>query len=135
MVYGECRITHNWSSAVTFHESFGLVAVGVGSAVYWYVSETMGHGDLRPYGLVQFYPAVALPLICLLFSGRRTDGRSLAWLMLWYAVAKLCEHFDGAIYDLLGNTVSGHTIKHLVAAAAILVVIRMVRRPPNPPAP
>lgn len=113
-----------------------LVALGVGSAVYWYVSETLGHGDLRIYGLVQFYPALAIPLICVFFPGRRTDGKSVAWLMFWYALAKLCEHFDGAIYALSGSTLSGHTIKHLVAALAVLVVIRMLRRNSlEPPAP
>ena len=102
-------------------------AVGVGSAVYWYVSETLGHGDLRIYGLVQFYPALAIPLICVFFAGRRTDGRSVAWLIFWYALAKLCEYFDVAIHVLSDGALSGHTIKHLVAAMAVLVVIQMLR--------
>ena len=104
-----------------------LVAVGVGSAVYWYVSETLGHGDLRIYGLVQFYPALAIPLICVFFAGRRTDGKSVAWLIFWYALAKLCEYFDVAIHVLSDGALSGHTIKHLVAAMAVLVVIQMLR--------
>ena len=105
-----------------------LLAIGIGAVVYWYLSEAVGRGDLAPYGLVQFFPLLAIPLICLLFPGRRTRGKHVVYLVLWYAVAKLCELFDGEIYALLGNTVSGHSLKHLMAAAAAAVVLAMLRR-------
>ena len=44
-----------------------LIGLGVLSLVYWNVTEAQGEGDLRYYGLVQFYPIVALPLILWLF--------------------------------------------------------------------
>jgi hypothetical protein len=31
-------------------------------------------------------------------------------------VAKVTEHFDKRIFQLTGNRISGHTIKHLAAA-------------------
>ena len=105
-----------------------LLAIGIGAVVYWHLSEVAGRGDLAPYGLVQFFPLLAIPLICLLFPGRRTTGKHVVYLVLWYAVAKLCELFDGEIYALLGNTVSGHSLKHLMAAAAAAVVLAMLRR-------
>ena len=40
-----------------------------------------------------------------------------------YVLAKVLEHFDGAIYSI-GKLVSGHTLKHLAAAAACFVVLR-----------
>ena len=105
-----------------------LLAIGIGAVVYWHLGEVAGRGDLAPYGLVQFFPLLAIPLICLLFPGRRTTGKHVVYLVLWYAVAKLCELFDGEIYALLGNTVSGHSLKHLTAAAAAAVVLAMLRR-------
>jgi hypothetical protein len=35
-----------------------------------------------------------------------------------YGLAKVFEFFDHGTFDLLGETVSGHTLKHLSAAAA-----------------
>lgn len=47
-----------------------------------------------------------------------------------YALAKVFEYFDEQIYAI-GHVVSGHTLKHLVAAAACWVVLRyfQTRRP------
>lgn len=104
-----------------------LVAAGILSLVYWDWSEAQGRGDLRFYGLVQFYPVVALPLLVRLFpKGRHTAGPYLFWLILWYAVAKALETFDAQVFALLGTAVSGHTLKHLAAAAATAVVVRML---------
>jgi hypothetical protein len=105
-----------------------LLAIGIGAVVYWYFSEAAGRGDLAPYALVQLFPLLAIPLICLLFPGRRTSGKHVVYLVLWYALAKLCERLDGEIYALLGNTVSGHSLKHLMAAAAAAVMLAMLRR-------
>jgi hypothetical protein len=33
-----------------------LIALGIASIAYWHVTEAAGHGDLRFYDLVQFYP-------------------------------------------------------------------------------
>jgi hypothetical protein len=104
------------------------VAFGVAATVYWYV--TAWPGDLRFYALVQAYPALAIPLLCWLFPGRLTSGRHVAWLLAFYGLAKVCEAFDRAIFDFLGGVVSGHTVKHLLAALSVYVVLVMLRRAP-----
>jgi hypothetical protein len=111
-----------------------LLGIGVASAFYWRWTEGIGAGDLRPYAVVQFFPMLALPLVCLMFPpGRVTSGTPLAWLMAWYGAAMLCEGLDHVIYTALGSAVSGHSIKHLLAAVAPLMVARMLvvaaRRP------
>ena len=104
-----------------------LLGVGVISLVYWNWTESLGRGDLRPYALVQFYPMVVLPLIIGLFPQHHyTVGRFLAWGILWYGLSKLFEHFDHEVFELLGQTVSGHTLKHLAAAVAPFFVMRML---------
>ena len=40
-----------------------------------------------------------------------------------YALAKVFEYYDSAIYST-GSIVSGHTLKHLAAAAACFSVLR-----------
>lgn len=103
------------------------VVLGVVSLVYWDWSETNGIGDLRFYGLVQFYPLLALPVICWLFpKAHYTDGGYIAWIIGWYAVAKVLEHFDAEIFDMFGRAISGHSLKHLASAVATFVVWRMM---------
>lgn len=105
-----------------------LIPAGILSLVYWSWTENLGHGDLRFYGFVQFYPIFAIPLMCYLFRDYRyTPLKYILWLMFWYAVAKVLEFFDVEIFDLLGNSVSGHSLKHLCSALSVLVVLRMLQ--------
>jgi hypothetical protein len=43
-----------------------------------------------------------------------------------YALAKLLEFLDREIYSL-GSIVSGHTLKHLAAAAASFAILRLLQ--------
>jgi len=104
-----------------------LLVVGVASLLYWVWTGQAGRGDLRFYGLVQFLPIVLIPVICWLFPAHRhTAGRHIAAIVGWYALAKVFEQFDAQLYDILGNAVSGHSLKHLVAGVATACVIPMV---------
>jgi len=104
-----------------------LIAAGIASLVYWHWTESLGRGDLRFYGFVQFYPLVVVPIVCWLFPRyRRTAGRYIAWVIGWYGLSKLLEHYDGEIFDILGHTVSGHTLKHLAATVATFVALQML---------
>ena len=44
-----------------------------------------------------------------------------------YALAKLFEFYDSAIYSA-GSIVSGHTLKHLAAAAACVAILRYFQK-------
>jgi hypothetical protein len=99
-----------------------LVACGVAAALYWAWSESQGRGDLRPYGLVQFLPLVLIPLILLLFPAKYIRGSLLISAFALYVLAKACEYFDGEIYGVSG-LVSGHTLKHVLAALAVLCIL------------
>jgi hypothetical protein len=105
-----------------------LIALGVGTVMYWHVTEQQGRGDLRPYFFVQFYPMLALPLLLLLLPPRYTRTSDVFIALGWYVVAKLCEHAgDMRIYDW-GHVVSGHTLKHLAAATGAYWILRMLQK-------
>lgn len=106
-----------------------LVVLGIFSVIYWHLTEQIGQGDLRLYAVVQFFPMLAIPLICFLFSPRRLDARYLVAMVGLYGLAKIFEFFDHGIFDLFGRIVSGHTFKHLTAAAAAFMALPMLRHP------
>ena len=103
-----------------------LLAAGMASVVYWHVSELNGSGDLRPYVLVQFLPIVLIPLMLVLFNSRLNGNKYIWGIIGAYAVSKLMEHFDARIYNTLG-VVSGHSLKHLVAALATFIFYLALR--------
>ena len=95
-----------------------LIAIGVLSILLWRWT-----GDLRLYGWVQFFPCLVLPVLFLRFPPKYS-GTSY-WLIAaaLYVLAKLFEFNDGAIY-LAGSILSGHTLKHLAAAAGCFTILR-----------
>ncbi|MDH5260447.1 MAG: ceramidase [Gammaproteobacteria bacterium] len=99
-----------------------LLLAGIASVVYWAFTESLGHGDLRPYALVQFLPMLLIPLIILLYPTRSDLGRYVWWMIGFYVAAKVFEQLDGAIY-VGGHMLSGHTLKHLAASLAPLSLV------------
>lgn len=109
-----------------------LLAIGAGSVLYWDVTQSHGHGDLRPYALVQFGSLLAILLLVVLFPARYTRGADFIVSLGIYGVAKLFEAADRIIYGW-GGIVSGHTLKHVVAAISAYWILRMIKlRKPIP---
>lgn len=100
-----------------------LLVAGAGSVAFWYAGELHGAGDLRPYAVVQFAPAVLIPLMLWLFPARYTGGGYLVGVIVIYGAAKLFELLDDSIFSI-GNLLSGHTLKHLTAALAAFWLLR-----------
>lgn len=103
-----------------------MLAVGAVSVVYWRATERAGEGNVIPYGILQGYSVVILLVIAVLLPSRYTRARDIYWVFAWYVIAKVLEALDPLILGL-GEIVSGHTLKHLAAGVAGLVVARMAR--------
>jgi Ceramidase len=97
-----------------------LLLSGIISVIYWYVTELNGNGDLRAYALVQFLPVLLIPVILWLFNSKLNGNKYIWGILGAYALSKFMEFFDAPIYSKLG-IVSGHTLKHLIAAFATLI--------------
>ncbi len=105
-----------------------LLALGALTVMYWYATERTGHGNVIPYGLYQGWSILAIVLLIALFPARRyTGGKYLVWAAVLYGVAKVFETFDLAVYRALAGTLSGHTIKHVFAAAAVFAIVRQLQ--------
>jgi len=97
------------------------LAIAVGSIVWWRYTD-----DLRPYVWVQFGPFLALVFLLAAFPATFTQRKWLAYGAIVYALAKVFEFGDGEVLRATG-VVSGHTLKHLVAALAPLCIYVMLR--------
>jgi hypothetical protein len=95
-----------------------LIAIGIFSLLLWRLTD-----DLRLYGWVQFFPCLALPVIFLVFRPKYTGTSYWLTAAALYALAKVFEFYDEAIYSF-ASVVSGHTLKHLAAAGACFVILR-----------
>lgn len=105
----------------TWAQCLLVVLTSAGTVGWWAWT-----GSLWPYVLLQFGGFLAL--VCLLLARhlRSADGW---WVVVHaYAVSKLFEYFDGAVFALTGHLVSGHALKHLASAAAAFALIRVADR-------
>ena len=105
---------------------FILVPLGIFSIFYWQYTESIGQGDLRFYAFVQFFPMVIAPFILWLFPKKTKYVKYIILILAWYIVAKLAEHFDKEIFEILGFW-SGHTIKHFVGAISLYYIIKLIQ--------
>lgn len=100
-----------------------LLIAGLASVAYWALIDD----DLRAYGLVQFFPMMAIPFLMVTFPSARARDGDLWWAIGCYGASKLTEYFDAAIFAL-GGIVSGHTLKHLLAGAGAAFILRWIVR-------
>lgn len=117
-VAGE-RIDPRWASVLLWP----LVLLGLASVVYWRWSALAGFENLRPYFAVQFGSIAVVLALAALYRSRYTHGALIFALAAAYGAAKVLEMYDRAFYEL-GLGVSGHTLKHLAAAAGVWLLLR-----------
>lgn len=103
---------------------YPLVLLGISSVFYWGWTESLGRGDLRPYAIVQFLPLILILLIIWTHPPRFTRAHDFVWVIVFYGLSKLFEFLDMVIFSL-GGLISGHAIKHLLAALAAFWLLRM----------
>jgi hypothetical protein len=95
------------------------------SVVYWIATERAGAGNVVPYVALQAYAVGALLVLAAGYPSRYTRGSDVYWIFCAYLLAKVLELFDREVLAF-GQLVSGHTLKHVAAAIAGLLVCRML---------
>ena len=95
-----------------------MVPLGLLSVWYWIYTESQDAGDLRFYAFVQFFPILIAPFILFLYPKKVTYIKNIILLLVFYLLAKLCEHYDDEIFSYF-PIMSGHSIKHLFGAYAL----------------
>jgi hypothetical protein len=103
-----------------------LIVAGIGSVIYWDITQSRGYGDLRPYAIAQFGSLLVLLLLLVLVSARYTRTLDFAVSLVLYGVAKVFEAADRPVFGV-AHVVSGHTMKHVFAALSAYWILRMLR--------
>lgn len=103
-----------------------LLLAGAASVLYWRWSSLKGAEDVLPYAAVQYGAIAAVLIIATAYRSRYSRGSDLFGALAIYALAKAAEVLDAQIYAI-GALVSGHTLKHLLAALAVWWLLRMVQ--------
>ena len=88
--------------------------MGISSVLVWAVT-----GDLRFYFWIQFSSFIIIPLILILFPSRYSHKYFYGLTLLLYGFAKWSEVKDQEIFTWTNNLLSGHTLKHILAAIGI----------------
>lgn len=103
----------------------GLISLlaGMLSLLVW--SKT---ADVLPWMTLQFGSLVLILILALTRKHVKSLGISLYAVVAWYALAKVFESNDHAIFEATGHLVSGHTLKHLAASLAALPIIFAIQK-------
>lgn len=85
-------------------------------------------GNVLPWAVVQFGGMALFVWLALQPAVASAMGVRLGLLVALYAFAKLLEIGDGAVFHGTGGLVSGHSLKHVVAALTAWPVIQAMRQ-------
>jgi len=97
--------------------------LGTASVFYWHWLD-----DLRFYLWIQLMPLLAIPVVMVLFR----SGYSHQWFVVaalgCYVLAKITEIYDREIFIFTQRLISGHSLKHLLAALGCFALVVMLKR-------
>jgi hypothetical protein len=108
-----------WIGVIRLIAGLGVGAVGL--------IVSAATGNLALYLALQFGGLAGLVIGLLVF---KNGNDPIPWwaLIAWYAVAKTFELGDHAVWDFTQQMVSGHTLKHLAAGMAGVVLVQALSK-------
>ena len=88
--------------------------LGLASVLVWVITT-----DLRLYFWIQFSSFLTIPMILILYPSRYSHKSIYAYTLAAYALAKIVEVKDKQVFELTHHLISGHSLKHILAAVGI----------------
>jgi hypothetical protein len=105
------------SERLGFHTLAEMIILAPLSVLLWNYN-----GNLTPYAVLQF-GGIAIIVLTLLLTKSQKQSPCFTSLIILYSFAKVTEFYDVEIFSLTQNLISGHTLKHLIGALAVLIFI------------
>lgn len=101
-----------------------VIVTGASSVIVWHYT-----GDLRFYFWVQVVSVLTVLLTIYFFRHENRHAKYIVGAGLLYGLAVIAEQFDRQIFAIFSGAISGHTLKHLIAACALLMFVLRLRKP------
>lgn len=102
--------------------AYVLIPLGVMTVVGWGLNIC----DLRPYIILQFGGLLSIFLILALTRPGRIRPAVYTAGFTLYLAAKLAEAADHTVFEFTYQWLSGHTLKHILAGAAMLALLKFI---------
>ena len=104
-----------------FHTLAELIILAPLTVLIWNYN-----GNLTPYAVLQF-GGIILVILTLILTKASKPSPCFTSLIIIYGFAKIAEFYDEKIFTLSQNLISGHTLKHLISAIAVIVFISRLK--------
>lgn len=123
ILLADCAPSVRTLPAVAYSMLLGVVGVW---ADYW-------HGNMSPWTVYQL-GILGLMLLAPIVGKRLYPHTPPRWGIAWwqvmwvYVLAKIAEMADHMLWELSAHIISGHNLKHIIAACAVLPLVRAVMR-------
>ncbi|MCC5016153.1 MULTISPECIES: ceramidase [unclassified Legionella] len=121
--------------SIGFYLLFPLILLATLCTLQWELSELWGQGDMRLYIWSQGYPLIMIIFILFFFPSSYVRNYYLTTCFILFGLAKITEGLDKIIYHFTFETISGHTLKHLLAAIAVYSLVYDVKNRQSKPSP
>lgn len=97
---------------------WGLLFLSLLTVLIWIFS-----GNLTPYAILQFGGIFMVAAFCWR-PPIRGRGLNFLGLLIFYGLAKVSEILDYEIFEFTFGLISGHSVKHVLAAIGVFALIR-----------
>jgi hypothetical protein len=101
-----------------------LCLLGIFSVLYWHMND-----DLRIYAWVQFFSLALLIIVISIYKPSSMQTKYLIFAIVFYVFSKITEYFDVTVFNLTLEMISGHSIKHLLAAISTVFFYLILKHP------
>ncbi len=108
--------------ALKFGRIVGVILSMLGPITVWNIY--YGGGSTVPYISLQFGALFFSAMLLLFIPGGKLKKGPIFLGIVFYIFAKIFEAHDFQIFAALGDSVSGHSLKHLAAALALVILFR-----------
>jgi hypothetical protein len=103
--------------------AFAILILAPLSIAHWHQTD-----NLWLWSVIQGGGLLGLALLAFCPTAKKGIAIQLGWIVALYVLAKILEISDHQIYDWSQQTVSGHSLKHLVAAAAAWPLVKALQQ-------
>lgn len=88
----------------------------------------LGYWTLRPYAALQLATVLFVLISVFIKPSGKIPNTLFYWALGLYSLAKVFESYDHQIFHFLSDYLSGHSIKHMLAALALYKILSFFQK-------